>query len=101
MLPPKIVEDTDESWVDEINIGAKFPKNVLEEVPSLYLEFKDCFADNFIDLEQTPIITFVRVAFNEELMSLIRQPGAHHFEAPGWNLLRDVAVCQLIDWRVS
>ena len=32
----------------------------------------------------------VRVAFNEELMSLIRQPGAHHFEALSWNLLRDV-----------
>ena len=36
------------------------------------------------------LIQPVRVAFNEELMSLIRQPGAHHFEAPGWNLLRDV-----------
>ena len=33
---------------------------------------------------------YVRVAFNEELMSLTRQPGAHHFEAPGWNLLRGV-----------
>ena len=38
----------------------------------------------------TPNLGDVRVAFNEELMSLIRQPGAHHFEAPGWNLLRDV-----------
>jgi hypothetical protein len=36
------------------------------------------------------IMVHVRIAFNEELMSLIRQPGAHHFEAPGWNLLRDV-----------
>ena len=31
----------------------------------------------------------IRVAFNEGIMSLIRQPGAHHFEASVWNMFSD------------
>ena len=58
VLPPKIVEDADESWVDEINIVPKLPLKTSEEVRSLYLEFKDCFVRSFLDLEQNSVTTF-------------------------------------------
>ena len=58
VLPPKIMEDTDESWVDEINIGPELPKKISDEVRSLCLEFKDCFARSFLHLEHTLVTTF-------------------------------------------
>ena len=42
------------------------------------------------DRRHCSFIGSVWVAFNEELMFFIWQPRAHHFEAPGWNLLRDM-----------
>lgn len=36
------------------------------------------------------IVLGVRISFNGELMSLIRPPGLHHFETPGWNLLSNM-----------
>ena len=41
-------------------------------------------------LARVVILTAVLVAFYEKLMPLVQQLGAHHFEALGWNLLRNV-----------
>ena len=44
----------------------------------------------WVSFQRSFTFNSVRVAFNKELMSLMRQLGAHHFVDPGWNLLPDV-----------
>ena len=55
--------------------GKKWPSEFLEEERKGRIPFQLPFSPF--------LLVLVWVAFNEELMSYIRQPGAHHFEAPG------------------
>ena len=55
---PRIRDDVDNEWLEAVHIGPTLAPPVVEKIRKLLVEYKDCFALSFADLEKTPGVTF-------------------------------------------
>ena len=55
---PRIMDDLDNEWLEAVHIGPTLSPPVVTEIRELLVEYKDCFALSYADLEKTPGVTF-------------------------------------------
>ena len=50
----KLIDDEANEWLAEIHSGSELQPDIAAEVRALCLEYEDCFAKSFLDLEANP-----------------------------------------------
>ena len=55
---PRIMDDVENEWLEQVHLGPTLSPAVVREVRNLLVQYKDCFAVSYLDLERTLAATF-------------------------------------------